>query len=152
LSDEVVTFVQSGVAVTVATRDEDLSPAVTRGWGPAVSADGRALDLLIDAASGSQTRENLEGNGAIAVGFGLPTIARAVQLKGRVEAIRQPQPGELDRAERHLAAFAAETEQIGIPEWQIRTLFPPASSLVAVTFPIAEAFDQTPGPAAGQRL
>jgi len=115
LDADVGAFVHSGVAVTVATRDADLQPEVTRGWGPLVSADGRVVELLVDAASGSRTRANLEGNGAIAVGFGLPTVARAVQLKGRVEGIRAPHADELDRAERHLASFAAETEQIGIP-------------------------------------
>ncbi len=152
LSVEVVSFVRRGVAVTVATRDEELKPAITRGWGPEVSSDGRVLTLLVAAPVGSQTRENLEGNGAIAVGFGLPTVARAVQVKGVVEAVREPAPAEFERAERHLGLFCAEAEEFGVPERQARRIFPQRSDLVSVTFPIGEAFDQTPGPTAGQRL
>ena len=152
LSSEVVSFVHSGVAVTVATRDEGMRPAVTRGWGPELSADRRALMLLVIAPSGSQTRENLEGNGAIAVGFGLPTVARAVQVKGVVEAVRDAGPSELERAERHLRLFCAEAGQFGIPERLAGRMFGQTSDFVSVTFPIEEAFDQSPGPGAGQRL
>jgi hypothetical protein len=144
--------VQSGVAVTVATHDEDLRPAVTHGWGPEVSSGGRVLALLVAAPPGSQTRENLEGNGAIAVGFGLPTVARAVQVKGAAAAVREVGPAELERAERHLRLFCTEAGQFGIPERLARRMFPQQSDLVAVTFPIEEAFDQTPGPTAGQHL
>jgi hypothetical protein len=147
-----VSFVHSGVAVTVATCDEGLKPAITRGWGPEVSADARVLALLVAAPPGSPTRENLEGNGAIVVGFGLPTVARAVQLKGVVDAVREPQSAELERAEQHLRSFCAEAGQLGIPERLARRMFPQRSTLVSVTFPIEEAFDQTPGPTAGQRL
>jgi hypothetical protein len=117
-----------------------------------VASDGRALRLLGIAPPGSQTRENLQGNGAIAVGFGLPTLARAVQLKGVVDAVREPVPADRERAERHLELFCAEAAQLGIPERLTRRMYPQESDFVAVTFPVEEAFDQTPGPTAGQRL
>ena len=82
LDPDLVALVHGGVAISVATRDADLRPAVTRAWGPEVSADGLTLRLCVDAPAGSATRANLEGNGAIAVGFNPPTIARALQIKG----------------------------------------------------------------------
>jgi hypothetical protein len=87
----------------------------------------------------------------IAVAFSPPTIARAVQVKGAAVWVRDPEPEELERAERHLAAFGAEVEQIGIPAHLARRLFAEAD-FVSVMMSIDEVFDQTPGPNAGQRL
>jgi hypothetical protein len=104
------------------------------------------------APPGTATRENLESNGAIAVGFSPPTIARALQIKGVALEVREPEPAELDRAEQHLAAFSAEVEQIGIPGRLARRMFGSPSELVSVRLSIDEVFEQTPGPKAGQRL
>ena len=146
LDSGLVAFIHGGVAVGVATRDEDLRPAYTRGWGPAVSSDGLWLTLCVIAARGSPSRENIEGNGAIAVVFNPPTAGRALQLKGVVVQAREPVAEELERAERHLEAFAAEAEQVGAPRLFVRRNF------LAVTLSIDEVFDQTPGQRAGVRL
>lgn len=146
-----VAFIAGGVAVGVATRDEDLRPAYTRGWGPAVSADGLWLTLCVVAARGSPSRENIKGNGAIAVVFNPPTAGRALQLKGGVVQAREPVAEELERAGRHLEAFAAEAEQVGAPPGNAQRLFM-RRDFLAVTLSIDEVFDQTPGQRAGVRL
>jgi hypothetical protein len=56
LDPAVVEFIQGGVAVGVATRDDDLRPEFARGWGPEVSADGRSLRLCVTAPEGSRMR------------------------------------------------------------------------------------------------
>jgi hypothetical protein len=152
LVPDLVAFVHGGVAVTVGTRDADRRPAVTRAWGPEVLADGRTLKLCVIAPPGSSTRANLEANGAIAVGFSPPTIARALQIKGAAASVREPEPAELERAERHLLAFSAEAEQLGIPGRVARRFFGAPSDFLSVTVSIDEVFDQTPGPRAGQRV
>ena len=82
LDPDVVELVHGGVAIGVATRDDDLKPEFARASGASVSADGRSLRLCVTAPEGSRVRSNLEQNGAVAVGFSPPTIARAVQVKG----------------------------------------------------------------------
>lgn len=151
LSDALVMFVHGGVAVSIATRDEDLKPAFTRGWGPSVAEDGRTLTLCVIAPPGSATRANLEHNGAMAIGFNPPTVARALQVKGTAVELREPDSAELEQAERHLVAFTAETLTIGYPPELARRLYSPAD-FVSVTLSIDEVFDQTPGPSAGRRL
>jgi hypothetical protein len=151
LDPQVVEFIHGGVAVGVATRDDDLRPEFARAWGPEVSADGRSLRLCVAAAEGSRTRANLERNGALAVGFSPPTIARAVQVKGVASQLREPEAADLDRVERHVRMFVAEAERIGAPAELSRRIFV-GSGLVAVEFSIDEVFDQTPGPTAGRRL
>ena len=151
LDTAVVEFIHGGVAVGVATRDDDLRPEFARGWGPEVSADGRSVTLCVAAPEGSRMRANLEQNGAVAVGFSPPTIARAVQLKGVATVVGEPDAADLERVERHLRSFVAEAERIGAPPELARRMFVGAG-LVAVQFSIDEVFDQTPGPTAGRRL
>jgi hypothetical protein len=147
----VVEFIHGGVAVGVATRDDDLRPEFARGWGPEVSADGRSVTLCVSAPEGSRVQANLERNGAVAVGFSPPTIARAVQVKGVVAAMREPEAADLERVKRHVRLFVAEAERIGAPVELSRRMFV-GTGLVAVEFSIDEVFDQTPGPTAGRRL
>ena len=151
LDPEVVDFIHGGVAVGVATRDDDLRPAVARGWGPEVSADGRRLRLCVAAPEGSPARANLHGNGAVAVGFSPPTIARAVQLKGVAASVAEPEADDLERVQRHVGRFAAEVARIGGPEHVALRMFVPVG-LLALSLSIDEVFDQTPGPTAGRRL
>lgn len=151
LDAELAAFVHGGVAVVVATRDESHVPGVTRGWGPEVSSDGRSLTVCVDARSVTETRSNLEGNGSIAVSFSPPTIARALQVKGVVTRLGEPDAEALERVERHVEAFCAEVEQIGIAAALARRMIE-GSDLVSVTLSVDEVFDQTPGPTAGKRL
>jgi hypothetical protein len=151
LDPAVVEFIHGGVAVGVATRDDDLKPVFARGWGPEVSLDGRSLRLCVAAPVGSQMRGNLVSNGAVAVGFSPPTIARAVQVKGVVAAAHEPDAADLERVERHVRSFVAEAERIGAPRELSERMFV-GTGLVAVEFSIDEVFDQTPGPTAGRRL
>lgn len=151
LDPDVVEFIQSGVAAGVATRDDDLKPEFARGWGPRVSADGRSLRICVTAPQGSPMRANLEQNAAVAIGFSPPTIARAVQVKGRATAVGEPDTDDLEQAERHFGLFEAETAQIGAPPDVPKRMFPRAG-LAAFDCSIDEVFDQTPGPTAGRRL
>jgi hypothetical protein len=105
----------------------------------------------VDAPPGCATRANLEGNGAIAVGFNPPTIARALQIKGVASSVREAAPEELERAEQHFVAVCIEGERVGVSESLLRRGFAPGD-LVSVTLSIAEVFDQTPGTSAGQRV
>ncbi len=116
-----------------------------------MSADHRSLMLCVSAAEDSATRANLEGNGAVALGFCPPTIAKAVQLKGVAVVLGEPGPEDLERVERHVAAFRAECERIGVPPAVAERMFD-GSTLLLISVSIDEGFDQTPGPTAGRRL
>jgi hypothetical protein len=151
LTPELVEFVHSGVAAGVASRDEVMRPAFARAWGPEVSADRRSLTLCVSAAQGSAMRANLEENGAVAVGFCPPTIAKAVQLKGAAVVLGEPDGDDLERVERHVRAFVAECARIGVAPEVAARMFD-GSALVLISVAIDEGFDQTPGPTAGRRL
>jgi hypothetical protein len=151
LDREVVEFIHGPVAVGVATRGDDLRPGFARGWGPEVSVDGRSVRLCVSAPVGSRMRANLEGNGAVAVGFCPPTIARAVQLKGVATVVGEPEAADLDRVERHVRSFVEGCKRVGVPAEVSRRMYA-AAGLVSIEFSVGEVFDQTPGPTAGRRL
>ncbi len=147
---ELAAFLRLGVAIVVATRDAELRPEVTRGWGPWAGDDGTEVTLCVAAAPGSATLANLEANRAIAATFSLPTSYRTVQAKGGVVELCAPGPEHRARVEEHVAAFAEEVEHVGTGGEQARSFLD--TELVAVSFAVRELYDQTPGPAAGARL
>jgi hypothetical protein len=150
LAEEVVTFVRGGVAVIVASRDDELRPQVGRGWGTEISADGESVTLCIGAPPDSPMRANLQHGRGIAATFTLPTSYRGVQIKGDVLELGEPTAQQLARVGEHLEAFARETEQVGLTRELARRLIDPV--LLAVTFSARELYDQTPGASAGVRL
>jgi hypothetical protein len=147
---DITALAGQGVAVVVATRDGDLRPAVSRGWGPQLSGDGAQLTLCIEAPPGSATLANLRSGSPVAVTISRPSSYSSAQLKGRVTELRDLTAGDRTRTEAHLAAFAAEVEPFGIDGAAARLFL--VDELVTVTVDVGERFDQTPGVRAGERL
>jgi hypothetical protein len=116
-----------------------------------VAADLRSLTLSVSAPAGSATRANLERNGAIALAFSPPTIAKAIQVKGVATVLGEPGPNDLEHAQRHNSAFLAECERISAPLELAQRMFV-CPGLLLVSVAINDGFDQTPGPTAGRRL
>jgi hypothetical protein len=150
LSEDVTAFLRCGLAIVVATRDDELQPEIARGWGPAVAPGGTAVTLCVSVGPASRTRANLERNGAIAVTCSRPSTYRTVQLKGVATDVRDPSDAELDRVRTHLAAFVEEVAQVGLAPQRARAVLEP--DLAAVTLEVRELYDQTPGPNAGSPL
>jgi hypothetical protein len=150
LDADVSAFLGRGVAIIVATRDEQLRPEITRGWGPVPSPDGRSLRICLAAEPGSRTVENLACCRELAATFSLPSTYRSVQLKGTVQEHGEPTPADLAAAEAHVAQFVDEVVRMGIPP----ALAPRFAEgpYIAVTIALRELYDQTPGARAGAPL
>jgi hypothetical protein len=140
----------AGSATIVATRDRRLRPALTRGWGVQVSADGEQMTLCVGTPPGSAVRANLESNGEIAVTCSRPTSYRTVQVKGTAAIAGAPSADQLAAVEAQVAAFSAEVVQLGLPAQTGALLLD--EDLMAVVVEPREVYDQTPGPGAGARL
>ncbi len=110
IDDEPAEFLRCGVAAVVATRDEQLRPAIGRGWAPRSSDGGSLLTLCVEAPPASPMRANLTGNGVTAATFSLPTTYRTVQVKGAAIDVREPTREELDAGAAHCDAFSVEAE------------------------------------------
>ena len=138
------------MAIHVATRDAALLPDEVTAAAALLDADGRRLTVYLPVATSGTSLENLRDNGAIAVVLSQPLTHRTVQLKGRAETIRPARDDEREAVERHAAGFDAEVEAIGLPPAVVRrrAKWP----CHAVTFVVAEAYEQTPGPRAGEPM
>ncbi len=147
---DVAELAVQGIAVIVATCDAAHRPAVTKGWGPVLSADGTQLALCVDAPEGSATRANLAAGSPVAVTLSRPTSYLSVQLKGPLRTLREPDEVALQIAADHIAAFVAETAALGVPEAVVRATV--GDELVAVALDVVERYDQTPGVGAGRAL
>ena len=147
---ELADFLESGLAITIATRDADLEPDGGWAWAARVDEDLLHIILFVHELSAPSLLRNLESHPEIAVALDLPSSHRACQVKGRFESARPGRPEERALIERQVAAFTSDLEVIGIPRaltggWRCW----PA---VALRFRVTELYEQTPGPGAGEPL
>ncbi|HEY6562475.1 MAG TPA: pyridoxamine 5'-phosphate oxidase family protein [Polyangiaceae bacterium] len=150
LPEDFVDFMESGVSVLVASRDEDLRPECMRAVGVSVAADRQSMTLFLSEVMAGRTLENLRDNGEIAVSFSRPIDHRSLQVKGRVTALRPAMEEDRSLQDRYLIAYVEQLYLVGLPRSLARRVRSWPS--VAVSLQIADVFVQTPGPGAGRRV
>jgi hypothetical protein len=147
---DIAELARQGVAVIVATRDDELRPQLSRAWGPSLSDDGARLTVCVEAAPDSPMARNLQSGGPVAAMLARLTTHTAVQLKGTPVEFAAPTQDRLDAVHEHIGNFITETAVVGVPETLARGLV--GTDLMTVTIEVAERFDETPGPDAGRAL
>lgn len=153
LPDEVVDFIQGGVSMTVASRDERLVPSITKAVGCRVSADRQQVTVLMFAEPAEAVARDIARHGQAAVVFSQPSTNRTVQLKGRDVMPAPVQPADVALARRYLALFADDLRLLGWqPPFLEAMLWHDAAQLIAIRFTPEGAFHQTPGPGAGAAM
>ncbi|MDZ7590063.1 MAG: hypothetical protein U5L05_05090 [Rubrivivax sp.] len=140
------------VSVIVGTRDARQRPHVMRAVGCRLSADRRRVTVLMPQASGQAVLDDLRDNGQIAVVFSEPTSHLTLQLKGHDATVAPCEAGDAALADAYLQGFVEEIGQLGLAAEVAHTMLRHGDALVAVHFTVEAAFDQTPGPAAGEPL
>lgn len=150
LSEEVAAFIQGGVSMTVASRDDRLVPSIVKACGCRVSDDRRTVTLLMFAEPAAAVARDIAHGGQAAVVFSQPSTNRTLQLKGRDVRPVPVQPADVALVRRYLALFADELGHLGWDLAYVEALFwHDPSQLIAVRFTPEGAFQQTPGPGAG---
>lgn len=153
LDTEQAAFVQGGVSILVAGRDPANLPRLARAFGCRVSEDRRTAAVLLARYQSAGLLAAIRANRAIAVVYTLPSTHRSLQLKGDDATIGPIVAGDVDRARACADAFVADIVPLGYDEALCRALlWLDPSELVAVSFTPSVAFDQTPGPRAGERI
>lgn len=153
LDEDHAAFIQTGVAVVVATRDSDSVPDVARGCGCRVSKDRRRVTVLVEPARAGSVLDNVAANGQVAVVFSQPSTHRTIQLKGSDARLVRITAADRTIASRHLEAWVQELTGIGYRDDFARAVRGQAAQgMVAIAFTPTAAFQQTPGPGAGERL
>ncbi|HEX4998785.1 MAG TPA: hypothetical protein VFY29_11195 [Terriglobia bacterium] len=153
LNEEMALFVTQGVSTYASSVTRDGAPAIGQVLGCRVAPDRRKITLLISRTQFPDLIGAIESSGRIAVGFSHPRKGRAIQLKGRDAMVGDALRGDRRVMETFADAFVEETRFRGFDEALIRSfLWADPSTMAAVTFTPAEAFDQTPGPGAGRSM
>ncbi|MBX3603096.1 MAG: pyridoxamine 5'-phosphate oxidase family protein [Rubrivivax sp.] len=152
IGPEQAALVARRVSVIVGSRDAALRPHVMRAVGCRLSADRRRVTVLLTHAGSAQVLADLAANGRIAVVFSEPSSHRTLQVKGVDAAIAPAGAEDAALVRRYQQEFADEIGQLGFAAEVAQTMLRHDDDLVAVSFTPCEAFDQTPGPQAGQPL
>jgi hypothetical protein len=153
LNAEVAAFIQGGVSVVVAGRNAALVPDVARGCGCHVSRDLRRVTVLVESGRSEDLLADIRATGQVAVVFSQPSTHRTIQLKGDDAAVVAVTAAQLRIAERHLLAWVSELASAGYrADFAEAVRGRPGRNVAAIRFTPSAAFEQTPGPAAGQKL
>ena len=148
LPEDMTQFLETVIAVVVATTDSKLKPEVTRGWGVRVIGED-TVSLSVDRAAAQQTIDNLRPDGQVAIGC-IRLDFQARQLKGRCLAITEPDEEDIARIEAHRQLYIETAAEYDMAEDVIRQHW--SDDVVTLHCRIDELFDQTPGPEAGRVL
>ena len=153
LPPDIAEFVQSGLSITLASRDERLIPSIGKGVGCRVEDEGQRLAVMVFAEAAEALLRDVAVHRQVAVVFSRPSTNRTVQMKGRDAVAQRATPADVAAVRRYLALFAAELQPLGWDQAYVESLFwgDPAQLMVVRCTP-GEGFVQTPGPAAGSRL
>lgn len=153
LSPDVLAMMRRGVSVQVASGSAQLRPSVMRAMGCSIDVDAGTVTVFISRAQGAELLRDIEASGRVAVMFSQPSTHRTVQLKATEAAMRPAVPHDRALIDAYVLAVVDDIVSIGFPPPLVRAIFAcRLEDLVAVTFTPAEAFEQTPGPKAGERL
>jgi hypothetical protein len=146
-------FLDGPVAINLASRNEDLVPSIARGYGCRVSGDGRRVEVFLAEARAQALLHDLLAGGPIAVVFSRPNTHETLQLKAAGAEVTPIKRQDRGIMRRYGEAFFAEIVALGYDDAFTSGLVSGvADEAVAVSFEPSAAFEQTPGPRAGQRL
>jgi hypothetical protein len=149
LPDDVVEFVQRGISVLVGSRDARLMPECIRAVGVRVERGAQELTIFLPTATSARVLANLRENGRIAITVA-HTDHHSIQIKGKVLRVASARPADRELVERYRCDLAQNWGYIGVPpRFTLRLAHWPCH---AVRFRVETAFDQTPGPRAGDVL
>jgi hypothetical protein len=152
IGPEQVALLARRVSIIVGTRDAALRPHLMRAVGARLSDDRRRVTVLLPQAGSADVLADLRANGRIAVVFSEPSSHQTLQVKGDDANVTACGPDDRALAARTLEGFVGEIATLGFAPEVAHTILGHDDDIVAVHFTIAEAFEQTPGPAAGERL
>lgn len=148
-SPDLLAFVDGPNSVLFATQDGSLRPTSTRGLCVLPLDDRDGLAVWVPAAIAGRALSDLERDPRIAITASRATTHRTWQFKGRVTATRPLNEAERPALHERFERFVEECRGVGLPRRLLdRVVLWPC---VALHVKVAEVFEQSPGPGAGQR-
>lgn len=153
LDDDLLAMMRRGVSVIVSSSGTDLTPSLMRAVGSEVSSDGGCITVFLSRPQSTRLLQDVARSGRVAVVFSEPDSHRSVQVKSERARVREANHEDVPGLQRYLTAMQGELARVGFgPDFAAAMLAHRVEDLSAIEFTPDQAFDQTPGPKAGQRL
>jgi hypothetical protein len=153
LPPKLVEMMARGVSVIVGSRDLANRPSVMRAVGSLVEDEGRSITVFVSRRQSRQLVQDIAATGHVAVVFSEPSTHRTVQVKATRASLRNAVASDQPALDRYLASMEHEIQLVGhAPPLTRAMLAYQRDDLVAISFVPEQAFDQTPGPRAGEVL
>jgi hypothetical protein len=146
-------FLTHHVSILVGSCNAQCEPAVVRAYGCRVAPDRRSITVFLSVIQSRAVLENLRAGRGIAVVFSRPRTHETLQLKGAGATIAPLARGDREAMRAYGRSFSEEVGAVGFREpFQSAIMSGTGEEAVAVSFTPTAAFEQTPGPSAGQPL
>lgn len=153
LNEDDAAFLQSGLSISIASRDANNMPSVAKALACRVSPDRRRVTVYVSTIKAAQVLRDIEASGVLAAIFTRPSTHRALQLKGRDPVLEPIRPEEAGFVEADVERFVADMVSIGYTKEEGHAYVGDGQGeTIAVRFTPTAGFVQTPGPKAGARL
>lgn len=146
-------MIERGVSVIVSSCDPDLTPSVMRAVGSLVADGGRLITVYMCRSQSAQLLRDVAQSARLAAVFSQPSTHRTVQLKTRSARLREATEDDEPALQHYLQGMERELTSIGFAAVYARAMLTyRLDDVVAIEFVPELAFDQTPGPRAGQPI
>jgi len=152
LTDDIRELLTGGVSIVLASRNALLVPSIARASGCRIVGAEPRLRTIVSALQAGALLEDVRDCAMVSATFTLPPTHRALQFKGSDARIEAAAEEDHAAVERYVAAFTRTIGPLGFGADFVRAFYAAPADLVAIEFTPADAFQQTPGPAAGTRL
>lgn len=145
-------FMQSAVSISLGARDARLRSSLGRGLGCRVLPGGE-VRVFVDPGSWPDLLRDIAATAQVAVVYSDIVLHRTLQVKAIDARVDVLDADDVASIEAYVSGFTERLLGLGYPRSVPATLLGHgAGNCSAVVFHPHEAFEQTPGPQAGQRL
>lgn len=148
IPQRLVDFIHGPVLSWVGSRDERLRPSLTWTFGLRVDAANDLITTFVPDIEAEQVMSDLARNGMVALTVAEAITNEAYQFKGRLLEARPTTDEERAVQDIHRDKLVSHYTHYPDSFFGGYVRYPST----AVTFRVEEAFVQTPGPGAGERL
>ncbi|MDQ8023347.1 MAG: hypothetical protein REI94_16030 [Moraxellaceae bacterium] len=152
LSPDQIAFFSAGIAHQIGSVTPEGRPCLVRGLAADIEDDGRVV-VLLSGASGFEVLEAIRATRWIALNMTSPATYRSMMLKGSDAVAAAAGASFRGLLETRHAAFRTNLIPLGFTlEYTSSWYSLPDEDIVAIRFTPTLAWNQTPGPGAGQAL
>lgn len=150
MDEKLTAFIESGVAIVVATRNATLQPHLSRAWAGKLSDDKSTLTLYLPTKQATNCLDDLARCNQISAVFSRPSDYVTVQLKGQCVEIGPSVQEISPHVHTYWQQFMQALIAVGIKEPLAQKLW--SDGITPITINITHCYSQTPGPNAGNEL